>query len=161
MKKGIRIINCARGGLIDEIALKKNLESEHVASAALDVFVEEPPKNNPLLGTKNLILTPHLGAATAEAQEKVAIQIAEQISNYLKTGAISNAVNTFTLTAKEHSTLKPYLKLANLLGSFAGQLTENPIKSVRVEFEDKRQTLIANPFYKQLFSLYSNLPAIV
>ena len=150
MKKGIRIINCARGGLIDEIALKKNLENEHVASAALDVFIEEPPKNNPLLGTKNLILTPHLGAATAEAQEKVAIQIAEQISNYLKTGAISNAVNTFSLTAKEYSTLKPYLKLANLLGSFAGQLTENPIKSVQVEFEGQTANINSQPILQTI-----------
>jgi D-3-phosphoglycerate dehydrogenase len=150
MKKGIRIINCARGGLIDEIALKENLESEHVASAALDVFVEEPPKNNPLLGTKNLILTPHLGAATAEAQEKVAVQIAEQISNYLKTGEISNAVNTFSLTAKEHLTLKPYLKLANLLGSFAGQLTENPIKSIQVEFEGQTANLNSQPILQTI-----------
>ena len=103
MKKGIRIVNCARGGLIDEEALKENLESGHVASAALDVFVNEPPKDSPLLGTKNLIMTPHLGASTTEAQEKVALQVAEQISDYLKTGAITNAVNTFSLTAKEYN----------------------------------------------------------
>tara|TARA_B110000046_G_scaffold181673_1_gene214273 strand:+ start:182 stop:1120 length:939 start_codon:yes stop_codon:yes gene_type:complete len=93
MKKGVRIINCARGGLIDEAALKKNLESGHVASAALDVFADEPLKNNPLLGTKNLILTPHIGASTTEAQEKVSIQIAVQISDYLKKGEITNNVN--------------------------------------------------------------------
>jgi len=135
MKKGIRIINCARGGLIDEVALKENLENGHVASAALDVFIEEPPKNSPLLGTKNLILTPHLGASTAEAQEKVAVQIAQQISDFLKTGAISNAVNTFSLTAKEHQSVKPFLKLANILGGFAGQLTENAVKAVQIDFE--------------------------
>ena len=115
MKKGVRVVNCARGGLVDEAALKENLESGHVASAALDVFVEEPPKGSPLLGTKNLILTPHLGASTTEAQEKVAVQIAEQISDYLKTGAITNAVNTFSLTAKEYQSVKPFLKLSCLL----------------------------------------------
>ena len=135
MKKGVRVVNCARGGLVDEVALKENLESGHVASAALDVFVEEPPKGSPLLGTKNLILTPHLGASTTEAQEKVAVQIAEQISDYLKTGAITNAVNTFSLTAKEYQSVKPFLKLSSLLGGFAGQLTENAIKSIQIEFE--------------------------
>ena len=135
MKKGVRIVNCARGGLIDEEALKKNLESGHVASAALDVFVNEPPKNSPLIGTKNLIMTPHLGASTTEAQEKVALQVAEQISDYLKTGAITNAVNTFSLTASEYNTVQPYLKLSEQLGGFAGQLTENAIKKITVEFE--------------------------
>ncbi len=135
MKKGVRIVNCARGGLIDEEALKENLESGHVASAALDVFVNEPPKDSPLLGTRNLILTPHLGASTSEAQEKVALQVAEQISDYLKTGAITNAVNTFSLTAKEYNTVQPYLTLSQQLGAFAGQLTENAIKKIGVEFE--------------------------
>jgi len=135
MKKGVRIVNCARGGLIDEDALKENLESGHVASAALDVFVNEPPKDSPLLGTKNLIMTPHLGASTTEAQEKVALQVAEQISDYLKTGAITNAVNTFSLTAKEYNTVQPYLKLSEQLGGFAGQLTENAIKKIHIEFE--------------------------
>ena len=93
MKKGVRIINCARGGLIDEMALKENLESGHVASAALDVFSNEPPKNSLLLGTKNIILTPHIGASTVEAQEKVAIQIAIQISDFFTTGETSNVVN--------------------------------------------------------------------
>ena len=135
MKKGVRIINCARGGLVDENALKENLENGQVASAALDVFVNEPPTNSPLIGTKNLIMTPHLGASTTEAQEKVALQVAEQISDYLKTGAITNAVNTFSLTAKEHNTVQPYLRLSEQLGSFAGQLTENAIKKIQVEFE--------------------------
>ena len=135
MKKGVRIVNCARGGLVDEDALKENLESGHVASAALDVFVNEPPKDSPLLGTKNLIMTPHLGASTTEAQEKVALQVAEQISDYLKTGAITNAVNTFSLTAKEYNTVQPYLKLSEQLGGFAGQLTENAIKKIHIEFE--------------------------
>lgn len=93
MKKGVRIINCARGGLIDEVALKENLENGNVASAALDVFYTEPPINSPLLGTKNLILTPHIGASTIEAQEKVAVQIAIQISDFFTLGKISNEVN--------------------------------------------------------------------
>jgi D-3-phosphoglycerate dehydrogenase len=155
MKKGVRIINCARGGLVDEDALKENLESGHVASAALDVFVNEPPKGSSLLGTKNLILTPHLGASTTEAQEKVALQIAEQISDYLKTGAIMNAVNTFSLTAKEYSSVKPYLSLCSVLGGFAGQLTENAIKSVQVEFEGHASTINTQPLLQTI--IYSLL----
>jgi len=150
MKKGVRIVNCARGGLVDEDALKENLESGHVASAALDVFVNEPPKDSPLLGTKNLILTPHLGASTTEAQEKVALQIAEQISDYLKTGAITNAVNTFSLTAKEYNSVKPYLTLSEQLGGFAGQLTENAIKKIEVEFEGQVSQINTQPLMQTM-----------
>ena len=150
MKKGVRIINCARGGLVDEIALKENLDNGKVASAALDVFVNEPPTDSELLGTKNLILTPHLGASTTEAQEKVAIQIAEQICNFLITGAISNAVNTFSLSAKEYNLVKPYLRLSNLLGSFAGQLTENAIKKIEVEFEGQASKVNTQPLLQTL-----------
>ena len=150
MKKGIRIVNCARGGLIDEEALKENLESGHVASAALDVFVNEPPKDSPLLGTKNLIMTPHLGASTTEAQEKVALQVAEQISDYLKTGAITNAVNTFSLTAKEYNSVQPYLKLSEQLGGFAGQLTENAIKRIEIEFEGQASQINTQPLMQTM-----------
>ena len=150
MKKGIRIVNCARGGLIDEEALKENLESGHVASAALDVFVNEPPKDSPLLGTKNLIITPHLGASTTEAQEKVALQVAEQISDYLKTGAITNAVNTFSLTAKEYNSVQPYLKLSEQLGGFAGQLTENAIKRIEIEFEGQVSQINTQPLMQTM-----------
>ena len=150
MKKGVRIVNCARGGLVDEDALKENLDSGHVASAALDVFVNEPPTGSSLLGTKNLILTPHLGASTTEAQEKVSLQIAEQISDFLKTGAIMNAVNTFSLTAKEHSSVKPYLSLCSALGGFAGQLTENAIKSIQVEFEGQAATINTQPLLQTI-----------
>ena len=150
MKKGIRIVNCARGGLIDEEALKENLESGHVASAALDVFVNEPPKDSPLLGTKNLIMTPHLGASTTEAQEKVALQVAEQISDYLKTGAITNAVNTFSLTAKEYNSVQPYLKLSEQLGGFAGQLTENAIKRIEIEFEGQVSQINTQPLMQTM-----------
>ena len=150
MKKGIRIVNCARGGLIDEEALKENLESGQVASAALDVFVNEPPKDSPLLGTKNLIMTPHLGASTTEAQEKVALQVAEQISDYLKTGAITNAVNTFSLTAKEYNSVQPYLKLSEQLGGFAGQLTENAIKRIEIEFEGQVSQINTQPLMQTM-----------
>jgi D-3-phosphoglycerate dehydrogenase len=150
MKKGVRIVNCARGGLVDEDALKENLESGHVASAALDVFVNEPPKGSSLLGTKNLILTPHLGASTTEAQEKVALQIAEQISDFLKTGAITNAVNTFSLTAKEYNSVQPYLKLSEILGGFAGQLTENAIKKIQIEFEGQASQINTQPLMQTI-----------
>ena len=162
MKKGVRIVNCARGGLIDEIALKENLESGHVASAALDVFVNEPPKNSPLIGTKNLIMTPHLGASTNEAQEKVALQVAEQISDYLKTGAITNAVNTFSLTATEYNMVQPYLKLSEQLGGFAGQLTENAIKKITVEFEGAVAKINTQPLIQTIicFLLKKNFDGV-
>ena len=125
MKKGVRIINCARGGLVDERALREALDSGHVAGAAFDVFTEEPAKENPLFGHPNVVCTPHLGAATTEAQENVALQVAEQMSDYLLQGAISNAVNFPSITAEEAPRLKPFVALAERLGSFAGQLTES------------------------------------
>ncbi len=123
----MRIINCARGGLVDEAALRAALDSGHVAGAAFDVFVEEPATANPLFGHPNVVATPHLGAATNEAQENVALQVAEQMSDYLTRGAISNAVNFPSITAEEAPRLKPFIALAEKLGSFAGQLTEAPI----------------------------------
>lgn len=133
-KKGVRIINCARGGLVVEEALKAALEAGHVAGAALDVFAEEPAKENGLFGVPGVICTPHLGAATAEAQENVAIQAAEQMSDYLLTGAISNAINFPSISAEEAPKLRPYVKLAEQLGSFAGQLTETGLKGIRIEY---------------------------
>ena len=100
MKKGVRIINCARGGLVDEAALRKALDSGQVAGAAFDVFVEEPATENPLFGHPNVVCTPHLGASTSEAQENVALQVAEQMSDYLLNGAISNAVNFPSITRR-------------------------------------------------------------
>lgn len=135
MKKGVRIINCARGGLIVEEDLKKALESGDVAGAALDVFAHEPAEDNPLFGMDNVIATPHLGAATAEAQEKVAEQVAEQIADYLTTGAVSNALNMASVSAEEAPKLKPYMSLAHQLGSFAGQATHSAIKDVTIAFE--------------------------
>ena len=135
MKKGVRIINCARGGLVDEAALTEALKGGHVAGAAFDVFVEEPATANPLFALPNVVCTPHLGASTSEAQENVALQIAEQMSDYLLRGAISNAVNFPSITAEEAPRLKPFIALAEKLGSFAGQLTETGISKVQIAYE--------------------------
>jgi D-3-phosphoglycerate dehydrogenase / 2-oxoglutarate reductase len=144
-KKGVRIINCARGGLIVEEDLKAAIESGHVAGAALDVFIEEPAKANPLFGNENLVATPHLGAATTEAQENVALQIAEQMADFLLTGAVTNALNMPSLTAEEATRLKPYMKLAEQLGGFAGQLVESGIKEVTLEYEGHVAELNTKP----------------
>jgi D-3-phosphoglycerate dehydrogenase / 2-oxoglutarate reductase len=135
MKKGVRIVNCARGGLVDEKALRAALDSGHVAGAAFDVFIEEPATDNPLFGHPNVVCTPHLGAATTEAQENVALQVAEQMSDYLLRGAISNAVNFPSITAEEAPRLKPFIALAEKLGSFAGQLTESGVTKVQLAYE--------------------------
>jgi D-3-phosphoglycerate dehydrogenase len=134
-KKGVRVINCARGGLVDEAALRQALDSGHVAGAAFDVFTEEPATQNPLFGHANVVCTPHLGASTTEAQENVALQVAEQMSDYLLQGAISNAVNFPSITAEEAPKLKPFINLAEKLGSFAGQLTESGITKVQLTYE--------------------------
>src|SRR5208283_5462932 len=128
MKKGVRIINCARGGLIVEADLKAALDSGQVAGAAIDVFPVEPAKENILFGNEKIIATPHLGASTNEAQENVALQVAEQMADFLMTGAVVNALNMPSLSAEEAKRLKPYMKLAEQLGSFAGQLTLSGLK---------------------------------
>jgi len=134
-KKGVRIINCARGGLVDENALRAALDSGQVAGAAFDVFSTEPANENPLFGHPNVICTPHLGASTTEAQENVALQVADQMSEYLLRGAISNAVNFPSITAEEAPRLKPFIELAEKLGSFAGQLTEGDLKKIQIVYE--------------------------
>ncbi len=134
-RPGVRIINCARGGLVVEEDLKAAIESGHVAGAALDVFTVEPAKENILFGMDEIVATPHLGASTTEAQEKVALQIAEQMSAYLMTGAITNALNMPSLSAEEAKRLKPYMQLAEQLGSFAGQLTHTGLKAITIEYE--------------------------
>jgi D-3-phosphoglycerate dehydrogenase len=135
MKPSVRIINCARGGLVDEAALRAALDAGKVAGAAFDVFVTEPATENVLFGHPNVVSTPHLGAATTEAQENVALQVAEQMSDYLLRGAISNAVNFPSISAEEAPKLRPFIALAEKLGSFAGQLTEDPIKEVHITYE--------------------------
>ncbi|HTW52646.1 MAG TPA: phosphoglycerate dehydrogenase [Stellaceae bacterium] len=135
LKPGARLINCARGGLIVEQDLAAALDRGIVAGAAIDVFIEEPATENPLFGRDNVVATPHLGAATAEAQENVAVQIAEQMADFLLTGAVSNAVNMPSLSAEDARRLKPYMKLAEQIGSFAGQLTDSGIKSVSLDYE--------------------------
>ncbi|WP_425089583.1 phosphoglycerate dehydrogenase [Stappia sp.] len=135
MRDGVIIINCARGGLVDEAALRAGLDSGKVGGAGVDVFVEEPATENALFGAPNLVCTPHLGASTSEAQENVALQVAEQMSDYLVKGAVSNALNMPSITAEEAPRLVPFVKLAELLGSFAGQLTETGLAGVRLEYE--------------------------
>jgi D-3-phosphoglycerate dehydrogenase len=134
-RRGVRIVNCARGGLVDERALRQALDAGHVAGAAFDVFTTEPAHDNPLFGHPNVVCTPHLGAATREAQENVALQIAEQMSDYLLRGAIANAVNFPSISAEEAPKLRPFVDLAEKLGSFVGQLTETSVRALRITYE--------------------------
>ncbi|NCO03833.1 MAG: phosphoglycerate dehydrogenase [Alphaproteobacteria bacterium] len=135
MKEGVRIINCARGGIIVEADLREALDNGKVAGAALDVFEVEPATENVLFGHPNVICTPHLGAATTEAQVNVAIQVAEQMADFLVNGAVTNALNMPSISAEDAPKLKPYMRLAEQLGSFAGQITQNAIKSVTIEYQ--------------------------
>ena len=144
-KKGVRIINCARGGLVNEADINEAIESGHVAGAAVDVFEEEPAKTNILFGMSQVICTPHLGASTTEAQENVAVQVAEQMADYLTTGAVTNALNIPSMSAEDAAKLKPYLQLVDELGSFAGQLTETGLKQVKIEYEGKAGKLNTKP----------------
>lgn len=144
-KKGVRIINCARGGLIDEAALKEGLESGHIAGAALDVFAVEPAKEHPLFGTPNFVATPHLGASTTEAQVNVAIQVAEQLADYLVTGGVTNALNVPSLSAEEAPRLKPYMALAEKLGGLVGQLAHGELSSIAIEVEGAAAELNQKP----------------
>ncbi len=144
-KKGVRIINCARGGLIDEVALKDALDSGQVGGAALDVFAKEPAKESPLFGTPNFISTPHLGASTDEAQVNVAIQVAEQLSDYLVHGGVTNALNMPSLSAEEAPKLKPYMALAEKLGSLVGQLAHDNLTQISIEVEGAAAQLNIKP----------------
>jgi D-3-phosphoglycerate dehydrogenase len=144
-KKGVLIINCARGGLVDEAALRKNLDSGHVGGAAFDVFVTEPAKENALFGAPNFIATPHLGASTNEAQENVALQVAEQMSDYLLTGAVTNALNSPSVSAEEAPRLKPFVALADKLGAFAGQMVDFGIKAIDIAYEGEVAKLNTRP----------------
>ena len=133
-KPGVMIVNCARGGLIDETALKTALDTSHVAAAALDVFEKEPATEHPLFGHDRVVATPHLGASTREAQENVAIQVAEQMADYLTRGAVSNALNMPSITSEEAPRLRPFIELAECLGAFGGQLTRSSIKAIEVVY---------------------------
>jgi len=144
-KKGVRIINCARGGLIDEEALKAGLDSGHIAGAALDVFVTEPAKESPLFGTPNFVCTPHLGASTNEAQVNVALQVAEQMSDFLVNGGVTNALNMPSLSAEEAPKLKPYMELAEKLGSLVGQLTTGSLPRISIHTEGAATELNQKP----------------
>ena len=144
-RPGVRIINCARGGLIDEAALKELLDSGHVAGAALDVFVTEPAKESPLFNTPNFISTPHLGASTNEAQVNVAIQVAEQLADYLVSGGVTNALNMPSLSAEEAPKLKPYMALAEKLGSLVGQLAHDALTGIAIEVEGAAAQLNQKP----------------
>lgn len=144
-KPGVRIVNCARGGLVDEKAVADLIQAGHIAGAAFDVFTVEPAKESPLFELDEVVVTPHLGASTAEAQENVALQVAEQISDYLTSGAIVNALNMPSVTAEEAPRLRPYMKLADQLGSFAGQLTETGLASVTITYAGHAASLNTRP----------------
>jgi D-3-phosphoglycerate dehydrogenase len=145
MKKGVRIINCARGGIVVEADLKAALDSGHVAGAALDVFEEEPAKNNVLFNHPNVVCTPHLGASTTEAQVNVAIQVAEQMSDFLLNGAVANAINMPSISAEDAPKLKPYMVLAAQLGNFAGQIADQAITKVEIEYRGAAAELNVKP----------------
>jgi D-3-phosphoglycerate dehydrogenase / 2-oxoglutarate reductase len=144
-KKGVMIINAARGGLVDETALRAALESGHVGAAAFDVFTVEPAKENVLFGAPNFTATPHLGASTTEAQENVALQVAEQMSDYLLTGAVTNALNMPSISAEEAPKLKPFAALAEKLGAFAGQIADDGLDAVEIEYEGDVARLNTKP----------------
>ena len=144
-RPGVRIVNCARGGLIDEAALKEALDSGHVAGAALDVFESEPARESPLFGTPGFISTPHLGASTSEAQVNVAIQVAEQMSDFLLLGGVTNAINMPSLSAEEAPRLRPYMALAEKLGKLVGQVLGETVRSVAVEVEGAAAELNQKP----------------
>ncbi len=144
-KKGVRIINCARGGLIVEADLKAALDSGHVAGAALDVFEVEPAKESVFFGMENVVCTPHLGAATEEAQENVALQVADQMSDFLMSGAVNNAINMPSISAQDAPRLRPFVALAEQLGLFAGQITESRIEAVTIEYAGEVSDLNCAP----------------
>ncbi|MGF1639659.1 MAG: phosphoglycerate dehydrogenase [Rhodospirillales bacterium] len=145
MKPGVRIVNCARGALVVEADLKAGIESGRVAGAALDVFPQEPARDSVLFGMEQVIATPHLGASTTEAQEKVALQVAEQMADYLVDGSVVNALNMPSVSAEEMPRLRPYMTLAHQIGSFAGQITETALISATIHYEGLASRLNTTP----------------
>ncbi|HET9408928.1 MAG TPA: phosphoglycerate dehydrogenase [Candidatus Sulfotelmatobacter sp.] len=134
MKKGARLVNCARGELVNEADLAEALKSSQVAAAAIDVFAEEPPKNSPLLALPNVVLTPHIGGSTHEAQDAVGVQIAQQVKEYLKHGVIQNAVNVPSVSAEEYAMMQPYIILAERLGAFLAQISDGTIEEISLRY---------------------------
>jgi D-3-phosphoglycerate dehydrogenase len=145
MKDGVRIINCARGGIVNEQDLYEALKSGKVAGAAFDVFEKEPPENHPLLTLDNFVATPHLGASTREAQENVAVAVAEQVVDYLIAGTVRNAVNVPSVPADQLPTLSPYINLAERMGSFEAQVFEAGLTQVTVEYSGEVSNLKLEP----------------
>lgn len=145
MKKGSIIVNCARGGIVDEKALYKVCKSGHLRAAALDVYEDEPARDNPLFQLDNVTFTPHIGACSDEAQENVAVQIAEQMSDYLLAGSISNAVNVPSLTEVEAKSLQPYLSLSESMGQFMGQVMRPGYSKLIIRFEGQVSKLNRQP----------------
>ncbi|MGQ0527751.1 MAG: phosphoglycerate dehydrogenase [Alphaproteobacteria bacterium] len=145
MKDGVRLINCARGGLVIEQDLRDALDSGKIAGAAVDVFDVEPATRNVLFGHPKLICTPHLGAATSEAQVNVALQIAEQMADYLNHGSVANALNMPSISAEDAPRLRPYMALAEQLGAFAGQITEEAIQKIDIEYQGDVALLNVKP----------------
>ena len=144
-RDGLILVNCARGGLVDEEAVKDALESGKLRAAALDVFAVEPAKAHPLFGTANFVATPHLGASTVEAQENVAVQVAEQMADYLLSGAVTNALNTPSISAEEAPRLKPWVDLADKMGRLMGQLLHAPMQEVELTYKGAITELNTNP----------------
>ena len=156
MKKGARLVNCARGELVNEADLAEALKSKHLAAAAIDVFAEEPPKNSPLLALENVVLTPHVGGSTHEAQEAVGVQIAQQVKEYLKHGVIQNAVNVPSVSAEEYAEMQPYILLAERLGAFLGQISEGGIEEIAIRYgghiAERKTELIRNGAIKGILN---------
>ena len=156
MKKGVRVVNCARGELVNETDLAEALKKGHVASAAIDVFAEEPPKNSPLLALENVVLTPHVGGSTAEAQEAVGVQIAQQVKEYLKHGVIQNAVNVPSVSAEEYAAMQPYIVLAERMGAFLAQVSEGTIEEISIRYSghiaEQKTELIRNGAIKGILN---------
>ncbi len=141
MKKGVRLVNCARGELVDEAAVAEALKSGKMGGAALDVFTHEPPpQDGPLASAPNLILTPHLGGSTAEAQEAVGVQIAQQIREYLARGVIQNAVNVPSVTEEEYAEMHPYIVLAERIGAFLAQASEGGLEEIDIRYSGRIAT---------------------
>jgi D-3-phosphoglycerate dehydrogenase len=156
MKRGVRLLNCARGELVNEADLAQALVQGQVAAAALDVFAEEPPRNSPLLALANVVLTPHVGGSTHEAQEAVGVQIAQQVKEYLKHGVIQNAVNVPSVSAEEYAAMQPYIVLAERMGAFLAQVAEGTIEEISLRYSghiaDWKTELIRNGAIKGILN---------